>query len=133
VFETPSQLSTDQPLLLVRLKEWELVSDSLTGRTGLGYRNGMSDRELYDSTRCWWRLNPVSLERLGVEYAVAVHRGVTRALFTIDDWIQRPDGRWCFEGVRVQEGDLFGEVVGDQGRKVTFPRGSANPIAYWPT
>jgi hypothetical protein len=93
----------------------------------------MSDRDLYDSARCWWRLDPQSARRRGIGHAVAVHQGITRALFTIERWTRRVDGRWCFDGERVREGTLFEEAVGERGRQVTFPQGSANPIRYWPS
>jgi hypothetical protein len=52
------------------------------------------------------------MARRSIEHAVAVHQGITRALFAIDDWTQRHDGRWCFDGIRMRAGELFDETVG---------------------
>ncbi len=102
-----------------------------TFREGHGYRDGMSTRELVDSTRAWWVMNPDRLVRDGIEYAVAVHQGITRAVVTIEDLFQRSDGRWAFTATLLTDGQVFDEWVGLRGRSVDFARGAQNPVTYW--
>jgi hypothetical protein len=126
-------LSTSEPLLLIRLRPWIDTSGFPPQRTGYGFRLGMSDRDLYNSTRCWWKVSPNRVEKLGIEHAVAVFQGVTRALYRIQSWEERPTlGRWGFRGHKVEKGKLYHEVIGPFGHRVPFPVYSQNPISYWP-
>ena len=88
--------------------------------------------ELVDATRAWWRINPERVEREDIRFAVAVHGGVTRAVMVIGDWIQRADGRWAFAATPLLDGPVYDEWVGRIGRRMDFPRGSQNPVTYWP-
>ena len=90
-----------------------------------------SSRELVDSTRAWWTLDPDRVAREGINHAVAVHQGVTRAVVTIGDLFQRSDGRWAFSAALVTGDQIFDEWVGLRGRSVDFARGNQNPVAYW--
>jgi hypothetical protein len=138
-------LETDLPLLLITLGEWQDSKESVAGaraRQGHGFK-----REWYDpairaaeiaavemSTSAWWVVNPAEVDRRGIGHAVAVHRGVTRALFEIvaDSWVSE-GGRHAFIGAPVLAGETFHEVIGPHGHRVTDKaRGSQNPISYWP-
>lgn len=77
------------------------------------FRSGMSDVDLYEATRKWWRINPRRSE-LGKpwapEWAMAVFGGVVQAVYEIEAWDQPTDddiagisvriGRWAFRGSR---------------------------------
>ena len=122
------------PVLLLRLGSWQVERAEIepgTFRQGHGYRDGMSSRELLDSTRAWWRIDPNRLEREGINHAVAVHQGVTRAVVRIGDLFQRSDGRWAFSATPLTGGQVFDEWVGPCGRSVDFAHGNQNPVAYW--
>ena len=101
-------------------------------RTGAGYRDDMTLAELVDAARAWWRINPERVAREGIRYAVAVHRGITRGVMVIGDWVQRADGRWAFAATPLTAGPVYDEWVGPSGRIVDFLKGSQNPITYWP-
>ena len=122
------------PGLLITLGDWQDGDVGFPGRAGGGYRLGMSDRELYDATRGWWKVSPKRMERSGISHAVAVHRGVTRAIFGIERWFARPegDGRSGFDGERLWNGPIFDAYVGALGKRVPAVRGGQNPIRYWP-
>ncbi len=93
----------------------------------------MTEEELYASTRAWWALDPNRIAREGVKHAVAVFEGVTRGLFTIEGWLpQRGDGDRAFTGKTVRDGQLWDEVVGPIGHRVSFTKGARSPITYWP-
>lgn len=119
---------------MLRLGSWQVERAEMepgTFREGHGYRDGMSSRELLDSTRAWWKIDPDRVAREGINHAVALHQGLTRAVVTIGDLFQRSDGRWAFSATLLTGGQVFDEWVGPSGRSIDFERGEANPVAYW--
>jgi hypothetical protein len=138
-------LTTNTPAILIRLGPWINEPDDETHRPGYGYRSGMSDAELLDSTRAWW---PFDRSRVGrYAYAVAVYDGVTRGIWTIDQTSWRPwkaphgggrtEIRWAFDATTAPP-DRREEFVGEIGKRVRV-RPSGGPvfgqsggIAYWP-
>ena len=48
------------------------------------FYHGMSLQDIYDATRCAWKINP---ERYDPKYAFAVYQGVVREVFEISCWI----------------------------------------------
>lgn len=81
--------------------------------------------------RAWWKIDPDRLERHGINHAVAVHQGLTRAVVRIGALFQRSDRRWAFSATLLTAGPVFDEWVGPSGRCIDFERGEANPVAYW--
>ena len=51
-----------------------------------GYRPGDGRERIVASMRGWWELDPDEVKSLNIKYAVAFHRGVTRAVVEIDGW-----------------------------------------------
>lgn len=141
-------LATETPLLLITLNGWHSLEEPLPGggaRQGFGFKRAWLDNTLRraeinilaDSTRCWWRIDPRRVEAAGIEYAVAVYGGVTRALFRIipGSWeplMGKPERR----GFRVEpilHGDVFDEVIGPHGHRVPAKaRGDQSQFNYWP-
>jgi hypothetical protein len=90
---------------------------------------------LADATRCWWGINPHSVETHGIEHAVAVYGGVTRALFRIlpDSWEQLKERRRGFCAEPIMTGALFDDVVGRHGHRVPAKaRGDQSQFHFWP-
>lgn len=141
-FKAP-ELTTQEPLLLIRLSRWSDGEESVPGgrfRAGYGFREQWIDRshvdldELALSTSCWWVLSESEVDRRGIRFAVGVYRGVTRGLFEIDNssWEKRGK-RSGFQCSPVTSGDAWEAVVGPHGHRVLgMPKGSQNPIRYWP-
>lgn len=81
----------------------------LSYRTNEKYRSGFRDcdspRDIVQSMRGWWELDPREVERLGIEHAVAFHQGVTRAVVEIDRW------KW----LEVKDDDHHRKRVDDLG------------------
>lgn len=128
---------SEPPSVLIRLGDWRAEKDRLEGssrRVGKGWYHGITDVELYDSMRAWWRVSPANVERLGVRYAVAVHAQVTRGVVEIDrgSWRRRSDGRYLFAGRLLRSGRAFDAYVGRLGKRVPFTQSAQNPIGYWP-
>jgi hypothetical protein len=93
------------------------------------YRPTMSSAELYEATRKWWRCSP----NRRPELALAVYRGIVRAVYHIDRWDQAPEddvehhGRWAFSGHPAvdREADYIWRRVPDRFIQ------AQNPIQYW--
>lgn len=152
------ELATKQPLLLITLGGWTDLpgGEGIAGgrtRYGAGFRPewlASSRRveayaEIGDSVSAWWSLSPGSVERRGITHVVAVHRGVTRALFEIvpGSWEVKGSGRVdrrgrpirksAFSVKPIADGSTFDQVVGPNGHRVPGrARGAQNSIAYWP-
>jgi hypothetical protein len=129
--------ATEPPALFIRLgTRWIPKRETLERgywREGAGWRPGISDRELFDSTRGWWVLSPAQIERRGIRYVVCVVEGVTRALYEADAWIRRRrDNRVAFTGTILRSGPVFDGYVGPLGKRVPFAPHSQNPPLYWP-
>jgi hypothetical protein len=126
------------PVMIIRLTPtWTTQHEELESgyiRSGHGWREGMTDTELCDSVRAWWRFRPESLDERGITHVVVVVAGLTRALYRIGALIgpRLSDGRYAFECDRVTAGELYDAYVGPAGKSVPYAKGAANPIGYWP-
>lgn len=155
-FAAPDLITTT-PLLLITLNGCDVYPDGepIAGerlRYEVGYSpewlSSEARRNAYDkigdSVSAWWSLDPAQMARLGIEHVVALHRGVTRALFKIvpDSWefdTSRRDKRGrtirkvAFQVETIKAGELFDEAVGQYGRRVGGrSKGTQNSIYYWP-
>ena len=123
------------PVLLIRLSAWKDQVEEIepgTFREGHGFKEGMTPDELLQSARAWWaNISPAGAQRRGIRHAVAVHRGITRAVMEIGEWIQRGN-RWAFAATSLTDGPVHDAWVGPLGRRVEFKRGSQSPATYWP-
>ena len=123
------------PALLIRLSRWRDLAEQIEPgiwRRGNGYRPDMSQTELFDSTRAWWKVSEASVRRRGIKHAVAVHEGITRVVLRIGEWTSRDDGRRAFSAVPVDDPSIVDAWVGEFGRRVEFTAAAQNPISYWP-
>lgn len=97
------------------------------------YREGMSDDEIYDVTRQWWKIRLERAEKM--RYALAVSDSIVRKVFAIERWETDADagedygGRIRFIG-RVAD-DLMQKRFVGKSVKSLFPKGVANPIRYF--
>jgi uncharacterized protein len=87
----PLQSTTDR-LLLIKINRL--------------YKPTMSEAEIYEATRKWWKCDPY---RRRPDVALAVYRGIVRAAYHIEAWEQAPPeigniaGRWAFTGYPSDE------------------------------
>lgn len=119
-----SEPSAEEPgnrrFMLVTLGSWVKEPDnwdeSLWGgsgtarRSGHGYYEGMTDQELLDASRLFWRFNPRNWE--GVEYALVAHAGTVRAVLQITKMIGPLWGRYGFQGHVLKDSELVREMIG---------------------
>jgi uncharacterized protein len=103
------------------------------------YRYGMTDAELYDSTRGVWRVGP---KRHKAKYAFSVFEGTVREVYRITGWLPagstfnvrrggrgiRSSGRWEFVGTIADELVRHRYVNRYVGH--LFKQGNQNPISY---
>jgi uncharacterized protein len=95
---------------------------------------------LYEATRAYWVVGASRRNRgatTAPDYAMAVHEGVVRAIYRIDDWFRTPEEeiakgrggprRWGFSGGLAR--DLEDRYL---GKDVTayLPRGAQVPLRY---
>lgn len=143
-------LDTEIPLLLVTLKPWtENPDEPMPGgylRPGYGYKSEWLTRserlkhyqQIGESAAGWFNYAPWEVQRRGIEYAVAVHRGVTRALLKIDhdSWESSGVGdarRSAFAFEIVDSGDIFDQTVGPYGHRLPKKKkGEQTTFRYWP-
>lgn len=145
-FAAPVLEPEDEPLLLITLKNWHdepLQTPGGTIRSGYGFKASwfnpetlkMEIDQLADSVRCWWKLNQDRVEKETIQHVVAVHRGVTRALFEIvpGTWETNEHGRRGFQVKPVFEGTLYERVIGPYGHRTPKKQtGDQSTINYWP-
>lgn len=138
-------LTTTTPMLLVAVGDWSDAQETLAAggsRAGYGFRRewlipavrSAHLGTLADSTRYWCKLDESRAWREGISHAAAVNRGVTRALFAIDDqsW-ELANGRRGFRAEAVTSGAFWEETVGPHGHRVPKrSRGRQSTIRYWP-
>lgn len=149
----PDLTLTEVPMLLITLKGWTDKPERIPGgetRDGYGYKREWLTssvreqhfEEIGRSVCAWWRIDAAKVERNNIEYAVAVHRGVTRAVFRIlpGTW-KKQGGRRGFQFEPVTRGDvtlpdgrdLYDEVVGAYGHRTPEKQqGEMAALRYWP-
>lgn len=98
-------------------------------------RNGppVYDRpNIYEATRGWWVLD--SKRAKNVDYVLAEYKGIIRAVFQPEIWLQdienRGTKRWGFEGSEVSDLEICKLYLNKEVPKI---RGMANPIRYFNT
>lgn len=125
------------PSIIVRLTpKWKPGREEVERgyfRAGSGWYADITDTELMDSVRAWWRVDPKTIERRGVRRVIACAAGLTRAVYELESVIgpRESDGRHAFRLSLIESGPVFDLAVGLNGKSVEFPRGSSNPIRYW--
>lgn len=109
------------------------------------FQRGMSDPELYEATRKWWRIGGPK-RQIGApsapQWAMAVFGGIVRAVYRIESW-ERPSAedidadpkrarRWAFRGSRDQAMEsMYGQRdVSAYLRSIDTGNAIQNPIRY---
>ena len=108
------RLITAKPMVLIRIST--------------SYRRHITDSDLYEATRKWWRAGD-RIQR--APFAVAVYEGVCLEVYEVHEWCRVPfDGgtRWVFDG-SIADDDIRNELL-FKSVKHLFPQGAANPIRY---
>lgn len=85
---------------------------------------------IYEATRGWWVLDKNRAKN--TDYVLAEYRGVIRAIFKPQEWLQdienRGTKRWGFEGHEVNDEEILELYMNKEVPKI---HGMANPIRYF--
>jgi len=95
---------------------------------------------LYEATRGYWIIG-ARRRRIGApaapDYAMAVHEGVVRAVYRIDEWFRTPDDEIAMDRRGLRRWGFSGRIARDVedrylGREVTawLPRGAQTPLRF---
>jgi len=142
-------LETDTPLLIVSLGDWrDSEETALDGSRlpGFGYKTAWLPRaervkhyqDIGQSASKWFGFTEREVKRHGIEYVIAAHRGVTRALLRIvpGSWQSIHSGRERRSGFHfevIEQGALFDETVGEYGHRLPGKKkGDQSSFRYWP-
>jgi len=118
-------------------EEAEVVHPAVLFRIPEQFQSGLSEMELYDRTRQFWRMGT---QREQAEFAFAVFDGIVREVYRIVGWypagstlstrsmLEEYEGRWEFVG-RVAEPEIRILYRGKSVRS-HFPQGAQNPVRY---
>ncbi len=106
------------------------------------YHYGMSEMELYDATRCSWRISIDNAKR--VKYAFSIYDGMILEVYEITAWLpahstmhsfadlsniaEKDKGRYEFVGVIAKE-NVRKKYVGKMVNNL-FAKGNQNPVKY---
>lgn len=122
---TQRKANVREPAILIRINQL--------------YHYGMTDVELYDSTRGVWRVGP---KRDKAKYALAVFEGIVREVYRITGWLPagstfnvrrggrgvRSPERWEFVGTIAEESIRRRYVNRYVGH--LFRQGNQSPVSY---
>lgn len=85
---------------------------------------------IYEATRGWWVIDKNRAKK--TDYVLAEYRGIIRAIFKPQSWLQdienRGIKRWGFEGEAVTDKEILYLYLNKEVPKI---KGMANPIRYF--
>ena len=120
--EAPAGEPGSRRFMLITLGPWveepDTWDESLWGgsgtarRRGYGYYEGMTDQELLDASRLFWRFKPNSGTWDGIRYGLVAHAGTVRAVLRITKTIGPLWDRYGFQGHILKDSQLARELIG---------------------
>lgn len=97
-------LSTEEFEVLygaVPLKKDDIKHNILVIKINKLYRRNMSDTELYDAVRGFWKASLRSITTKKVEYVFGVYNGLIVAVYKPDEW------HYCYENIDIPQRDVM--------------------------
>ena len=93
------------------------------------YRENISERELYEATRGWWRVNVNKAKEM--KFVLSVANGVVKEVYEDIKWNEKDEesGRSAFTGKPTTD-TYWKKFIGKSVRGL-FTRGESNPIKYF--
>lgn len=143
---TFGRMTIEQVISTYEKRKIDIVEPSILIRINKLFRYSMTETELYDFTRGYWKLNPKKAKF--AKYAFSIYEGVIQEVYIIHSWFkagttfatQRENKK--FDGItknRLSERyEFIGNLAEEEIRKKYryksvahyFKKGSANPIMY---
>ena len=124
------------PTLIIRLgkpKSGVVEIETEYFRNMSGYSGDMSELELYDSGRAWWKISESRIQQDGIKHFVLSFQRSVLGVYEIETIFGRDlDNRKAFTASKTDSGLVYDQYFGLQGKQIIFPKNSANPVFYWP-
>lgn len=124
------------PALIIRLGKLKVESVEIEDgyfRNMSGYSEEMSESELYDAGRAWWKISESRVKQDQIRFFVLSFQRTVLGVYEIEKVIGRDlDNRKALTGVKLDSGQVYDQYFGTHGKKIVFPKNSANPVYYWP-
>ena len=123
------------------LKEEDIVDNVMLIRINKLYHNNMTDIELYEATRGYWKINVDQAKK--IDYVLSVYEGMVLEAYEAEEWFpalstfmnrkecrtaKDLEGRYEFVG-RIAD-EIIRKRYVDKSVAGLFPFGNANPIKY---
>lgn len=124
----------------IYLEREEITENVIVIKINRSYKETMSESDLYDVTRGYWKLN---LERAKqAEYAFSVYKGIIKEVYKIDGWLpagsiprpaladaEVPADRYEFVG-KAAEDEIREKYIG-KSIAYLYRKGDASPVKYF--
>lgn len=135
-----SRGGVDEIAATLGAKDVKIKEPAILININRNYRPNMSVQAIYDATRSSWKVGP---KREKAKYALSIHRGVVREVFSIAGWVpggstlrgsdedgrsRKREGRWEFVG-QVAEDTVRKKYLGRSVAHYAKPD-AQNPIMY---
>jgi len=124
------------PALIIRLGKLKVESVEIEDgyfRKMSGYSEEMSEMELYDAGRAWWKISENRVKQDQIRFFVLSFQRTVLGVYEIEKVLGRNrDNRKALTGVKVDSGQVVDQYFGTNGKQIVFPKNSANPVYYWP-
>lgn len=127
------KISCEELEIQMGAKEASIEDDVLVIKINQLYRRGMTEGELYEATRKYWRLSKKNAKN--IQYVLAVANGIIRGIFKPKKWVEdiRPESegkapRIAFIG-EVAPKEIYEKYIGKTVNSYPKTQGQ-NPTVY---
>jgi hypothetical protein len=124
------KMTTEEIISMYDAFEVEFTEPSILININKLYKRDISPDELYQATRCWWRLSRTRCNQ--AKFAFSIYKGIVREVYEISGWVRKEmeDGktRWGFEGKVADETFRSQYIDGSIIKYIKI--GAQNPIKY---
>ena len=120
----------------------DIIENVIDIKVNQAYRENMTELELYEATRGYWKIDVKRAEK--AEYVFSVYKGIIKEVYKIKEWLpagtiprstlpdaETPADRYEFVG-EVAEETIRNKYI-EKSIANLYRKGEANPIKYFYT
>ena len=120
----------------------DIIENVIAIKINQAYRENMTELELYEATRGYWKIDVKRAEK--AEYVFSVYKGIIKEVYKIKEWLpagtiprstlpdaETPADRYEFVG-EVAEETIRNKYI-EKSIANLYRKGEANPIKYFYT
>ncbi len=120
----------------------DIIENVIAIKVNQAYRENMTELELYEATRGYWKIDVKRAEK--AEYVFSVYKGIIKEVYKIKEWLpagtiprstlpdaETPADRYEFVG-EVAEETIRNKYI-EKSIANLYRKGEANPIKYFYT